>query len=210
MIAKTASPSSHKMQELLEKAGSLGVLKTGDLVEGVVTAVTGNRVWVDLMGGRFVGIVSSKELSEAGIAIPDYKGGDKITASVVEPENDDGFVLLSVREALRNQGWGALEGKFTAEEIFPAKVMEANRGGLIMEAEGIRGFLPVSQLTPAHYPRVGNDKDEILNKLSKFEGKTLEIKIIGFDKDINKLIFSDIIGFLECLFNIPILNESLV
>lgn len=191
MVSIKGKDTKHRMTQLLDKAGDLGILKAGDLIEGEITSVTSNRVWVDIQNGRFVGIVSSKELAEAGISMPDYKGGDKITASVVEPENDEGLVLLSVREALRNRGWNALEEKYNSGQIFSAKVVEANRGGLIIEADGIRGFLPVSQLTPAHYPRVGNDKDEILNKLSQFEGKPLEVKVIGFDRNINKLIFSE-------------------
>lgn len=163
----------------------------GDLIEGEVMSVTGNRVWVDIQNGKFVGIISNRELAEAGLAMPDYHSGDKVTASVVEPENEEGFVLLSVREALRNRGWTALGQRYSTAETIKARVVEANRGGLIMEAEGIRGFLPVSQLTPEHYPRVGNDKDEILNKLSKFENQILEVKIIGFDQNVNKLIFSE-------------------
>lgn len=190
MVTSKIAPSG-KMAELLDRAGVLGILKTGDLVEGEVTAVSGNRVWVDIAGGRFVGVISSRELAEAGISMPDYKVGDKIMASVVEAENDEGVVILSVREALKNRGWSALEEKFDSKEVIKAKVIEANRGGLIMEAGGIRGFMPVSQLTPAHYPRVGNDKDEILSKLAKFENQMLDVAIIGFDKDINKLIFSE-------------------
>jgi len=190
MVTSKTAPSG-KMAELLDKVGVLGILKTGDLVEGEVTAVSGNRVWVDIAGGRFVGMISSRELAEAGISMPDYRVGDKITASVVEVENDEGVVILSVREALKNRGWSALEEKYTGKEVFKAKVIEANRGGLIMEAGGIRGFMPVSQLTPAHYPRVGNDKDEILSKLAKFENQMLDVVIIGFDKNINKLIFSE-------------------
>ncbi len=179
------------MSQLLAKSGDLGILKSGDLVEGIVTAVTSNRVWVDINSGKFTGIISSKELAEAGIAMPEFKVGDKVVASVVDQENDEGFIILSIREALRNRGWNSLEDHFKAGELISARVLEANRGGLIMEADGVRGFLPVSQLTPAHYPRVGNDKDEILSKLSKFEGQNLEVKIIGLDKDINKLIFSE-------------------
>ncbi|MFA5967013.1 MAG: S1 RNA-binding domain-containing protein [Patescibacteria group bacterium] len=192
-MATKAKPvvTDDPMAKLLETAGDLGILKTGDLVEGIVTAVTSNRVWIDIADGKFTGIISSKELAEAGISMPNFKVGDKIVASVVEQENDEGFVILSIREALRNRGWTSLENHYKTGEMISARVVEANRGGLIMEADGVRGFLPVSQLTPTHYPRVGNDKDEILSKLSKFEGQNLEVKIIGLDKDINKLIFSE-------------------
>lgn len=188
---KEQTKDQSKMAKLLEKAETLGVPKERDLIEGEVMAVTGNRVWVDIQHGKFVGIISSRELAEAGLSMPDYKKGDKIAASVVEPENEEGFVLLSVREALRNRGWSALEKQYADNVTVKARVVEANRGGLIMESEGIRGFLPVSQLTPEHYPRVGNDKDEILSKLSKFENQLLEVKIIGFDQSLNKLIFSE-------------------
>ncbi|KKT86629.1 MAG: RNA binding S1 domain protein [candidate division Kazan bacterium GW2011_GWB1_45_10] len=161
------------------------------MVEGIVTAVTSSRIWVDINGGKFTGIISGRELAEAGIAMPDFKGGETILASVVDQENEEGFVILSIREALRNRGWNALEEQYQTGTMLTARVVEANRGGLIMEADGVRGFLPVSQLTPAHYPRVGNDKDEILSKLAKFEGQNLEVKIIGCDKEINKLIFSE-------------------
>ncbi|HCL47700.1 TPA: hypothetical protein DHW58_01780 [Patescibacteria group bacterium] len=62
---------------------------------------------------------------------------------------------------------------------------------MIVEADGLRGFLPVSQLAPEHYPRVGSDKDEILNRLAKFEGKMLQVKVLDLDKSVNKLIFSE-------------------
>jgi len=188
-ITNTLADST--MAKLLDKAGDLGILKSGDLVEGIVSAVTSNRVWIDINRGKFTGIISGKELAEAGISMPNFKTGDKIVASVVEQENDEGFVILSIREALRNRGWSSLEEHFQSGSLVSAKVIEANRGGLIMELDGVRGFLPVSQLTPTHYPRVGNDKDEILSKLSKFEGQNLEVKIIGLDKDLNKLIFSE-------------------
>lgn len=192
MPTKEAKPVSESpMAKLLDQAGDLGILKSGDLVEGIVSAVTSNRVWVDIAEGKFTGIISSHELAEAGIAMPEFRVGDTIVASVVEQENDEGFIILSIREALRNRGWASLEGHYRASDVVSARVMEANRGGLIMESDGVRGFLPVSQLTPAHYPRVGNDKDEILSKLSKFEGQNLDVKIIGLDKDINKLIFSE-------------------
>ncbi|MFH0912353.1 MAG: S1 RNA-binding domain-containing protein [Patescibacteria group bacterium] len=192
MSAKVLPPATDsKMAQLLNKADNLGILKPGDLVEGTVAAVTSNRVWVDIASGKFTGIISSKELAEAGISMPNFKMGDQVIASVVEQENEEGFIILSIREALRNRGWASLEKHYRDSSLVATRVVEANRGGLIMEAEGVRGFLPVSQLTPAHYPRVGNDKDEILSKLSKFEGQTLEVKIIGCDKEINKLIFSE-------------------
>jgi small subunit ribosomal protein S1 len=100
-------------------------------------------------------------------------------------------MILSLRDALENQGWKALEDRKGTDEVFGVKVVEANRGGLIVEADGLRGFLPVSQLAPENYPRVGKDKDEILSRLAKFEGETIMVKVLDLDKNSNKLIFSE-------------------
>lgn len=176
----------------LDDAGEgFKIYQAADLVAGEVTAVTKNRIWVDIDDGRFVGIISNKELAEEGISAPDYKPGDRVTASVLMPENDEGFMILSLRDALENQGWEALDARMQKDDVFEVKVVEANRGGLIVEADGLRGFLPVSQLAPENYPRVGNDKDEILSRLSKFEGTMMQVKVLDLDKSTSKLIFSE-------------------
>ncbi len=178
-------------QLLEEREGSLKIYQTGEIVAGVVTAVTKNRIWVDIDDGRYIGVISNKELTEEGIAAPTYHSGDPVTASVLIAENDEGFMILSLRDALQNQGWQALDERKDKDEVFEVKVMEANRGGLIVEADGLRGFLPVSQLAPEHYPRVGNDKDEILSRLEKLVGTMMAVKVLDLDKNVNKLIFSE-------------------
>lgn len=193
MTTKTITqPVKSAFADYLEKdANALRLYEAGEILTGTVTAVTKHRIWVDIEDGRFVGIISNKELAEEGIVAPDYKPGDAVTASVLLPENDEGFMILSLRDALENQGWKALEDRKHTDEIFGVKVVEANRGGLIVEADGLRGFLPVSQLAPENYPRVGKDKDEILSRLAKFEGEIIQVKVLDLDKASNKLIFSE-------------------
>lgn len=188
----TTQPVKSAFADYLEKdPNALRLYEAGEILTGKVTAVTKHRIWVDIEDGRFVGIISNKELAEEGIVAPDYKPGDPVTASVLLPENDEGFMILSLRDALENQGWKALEDRKATDEIFGVKVVEANRGGLIVEADGLRGFLPVSQLAPENYPRVGKDKDEILSRLAKFEGEIIQVKVLDLDKASNKLIFSE-------------------
>ncbi len=92
--------------------------------------------------------------------------GQEISTSVVDPEMDDGFALLSMKRAEKDRGWDELQRVFDNQEIIEIQSYDANRGGLLVELEGIRGFLPVSQLAPGHYPRVlGADKDEILTEV---------------------------------------------
>src|SRR3990167_11311494 len=129
---KTTNPFA----QLLDAAeSSLRIYKASDLVVGEVTAVTKNRIWIEIDGGRFIGMISNRELMEEGIAAPDYQPGARVTASVILPENDDGFMVLSLRDALENKGWEALEVRLSADEVFDVKVIEANRGGLIRSEE---------------------------------------------------------------------------
>ena len=174
------------MDELL--AGSdIQQLKTGDVVEGVVTSVRKNEVWIDL-GASGVGVVMRREIGHGQT----LEEGQQVVTSVVDPEMDEGHALLSMRRAAKDRGWDELQKAFDNQEIIEINPYDANRGGLLVELEGIRGFLPVSQLAAGHYPRVsGADKDEILQKLSSLTKKTLRVRILDISRKDNKLIFSE-------------------
>jgi small subunit ribosomal protein S1 len=99
---------------------------------------------------------------------------------------------LSMKRAVKDRGWGELQRMFEAQEIVEVSPYDANRGGMLVELEGIRGFLPVSQLSAEHYPRVSDsDKDEILTKLGALVNKTLRVRILDVSRKDNKLIFSE-------------------
>jgi small subunit ribosomal protein S1 len=111
---------------------------------------------------------------------------------VVDPELDEGYALLSMKRAAKDRGWGELQRIFDEQEIVDVTAYDANRGGLLIELEGIRGFLPVSQLAAEHYPRVSDaDKDEILTKLNALVNKLLRVRILDVSRKDNKLIFSE-------------------
>ena len=121
-----------------------------------------------------------------------YAEGDEVTASVVEVELDNGYSLLSMRKAARDRGWDEVAAKLESGEIVTVTPYDANRGGLLAEYEGVRGFLPVSQLSAEHYPRVGSsDKDEILQRLNVLVNKEIRVRILDADRKANKLIFSE-------------------
>ncbi|HET9850229.1 MAG TPA: S1 RNA-binding domain-containing protein [Candidatus Saccharimonadales bacterium] len=172
------------MDDLL--AGSPARVKAGDMVEGIVTSVRKHEIWVDL-GANGIGVIYRREAAGSPL-----KEGETITASVVEPEMDEGWALLSLRKAAKERGWGELQRIFDEQEIVEVSSYDANRGGLLIELEGIRGFLPVSQLAAEHYPRVSDaDKDEILTKLNALTGKPLRVRILDVSRKDNKLIFSE-------------------
>jgi small subunit ribosomal protein S1 len=174
------------MDELL--AGSdIAQLGTTEVVEGVITSIKKNEVWIDL-GAKGVGVVMRREIGH-GQAL---EVGQSVTVSVIDPEMDEGHALLSMKRAVKDKGWDELQRMFEANEIVEVVAYDANRGGLLVELEGIRGFLPVSQLAAGHYPRVsGADKDEILQKLNALTNQPLRVRVLDVSRRDNKLIFSE-------------------
>lgn len=99
---------------------------------------------------------------------------------------------MSLRKATKDGGWDELNRVLEDQEVIEVTAYDANRGGLLIELEGIRGFLPVSQLSADHYPRVsGADKDEILQKLNSLLGKPIRVRLLDVSRKDNKLIFSE-------------------
>lgn len=174
------------MDDLLA-ASDIEQLKAGDVVEGVVSSVRKHEIWIDL-GVRGVGVVMRREIGHG----QQIEEGQMVVTSVVDPEMDEGYALLSMRRAAKDRGWDELQILFESQEIVEVTPYDANRGGLLVELEGIRGFLPVSQLAAGHYPRVsGADKDEILQKLNQLISQILRVRILDVSRKDNKLIFSE-------------------
>ncbi len=180
------SKSELTMDELLASS-NIEQLKAGDVVEGVVSSVRKHEIWIDL-GANGVGVVMRREIGHGQT----LEEGQTVVTSVVDPELDEGHALLSMRRAAKDRGWDELQRAFDNQEILEIQAYDANRGGLLIELEGIRGFLPVSQLAAGHYPRVsGADKDEILQKLNQLTTKKLRVRILDISRKDNKLIFSE-------------------
>ena len=183
-----ANAKKMTMDELLAGADdSMKRLMAGDTVTGKVMSVKKHEILIDL-GSQGVGLVPRKEASFAR----NLELGQEVTASVIDAEMEDGYALLSLRKAVKDKGWDEIMAKLTGAEIVEVTPFDANRGGLLVEYEGIRGFLPVSQLSAEHYPRVGSaDKDEILQRLNSLVGKTIKVRVLDANKKENKLIFSE-------------------
>lgn len=183
-----AKKDSLTMEDLLiENEEKVKPLAENDVVEGTVVSVTKAGIWLDL-GVYGTGLAVGAEAAEAGYN--DSVPGDKITSSVLVPEMDEGYALLSLRKASKEKSWEGLEELKNTAEIIKIRPFDANKGGLLMEFDGVKGFLPVSQLSTEHYPRV-SDKDEILNRLMNLTSQDLEVIILDVDKREGKLIFSE-------------------
>ena len=188
------------MKEALEQDRSFFRLpKEGDIVEGPIITKNGSEVYIDLgFGGT--GIIYGREYYEAQDKLKEKKKGDTVSAKIVELENEQGFRELSLSEAGRQTSWQKITSLKDSQELIPVKIIDANRGGLMIEKEGIEGFLPVSQLAPAHYPRVeGGDKEKILRELQRFIGENMEVRILDVDQRQNKFIVSEKAGEEESI-----------
>ncbi|RYX78310.1 S1 RNA-binding domain-containing protein [bacterium] len=162
-------------------------LTVGEVITGTVLTLRKHEVLIDL-GPQGVGFVPRREVGFSRA----LNEGDEVTASVVDTELDNGYSLLSLRKAAKDRGWEEVAVKLESGEVIEVAPYDANRGGLLVEYEGVRGFLPVSQLSAEHYPRVGSsDKDEILQRLNALIGQNLKVRILDSDRKANKLIFSE-------------------
>jgi len=160
-------------------------------VEGAVIGRDRSSLFLDL-GANGNGIIYGREFYEAKEIIKNLKTGDKVFAKVVDLENEDGYKELSLREATKQIGWQKLKDLKEKGDVFKVKITGVNKGGLLTSTEGIAAFLPVSQLSPEHYPRVADaDKQKILKELQKFIGQTLEVKVLDLLAEENKLILSE-------------------
>lgn len=183
---KTKKASEMTMAGLLE-GSDVKQIAEGDTVSGKIMSVKKHEILIDL-GANGVGMVSRKEATY----MQNVEVGQEVAASVIDAEMKDGTVLLSMRKAVKDKGWEELAEKMENGEIIEVKPFDANRGGMLVEYEGIRGFLPVSQLSAEHYPRVGSsDKDEILQRLNSLVGADMKVRVIDVSKKDNKLILSE-------------------
>lgn len=183
---------SNSLKELLIKDKQVPHLpQLGDLVEGCLIKISKNALILDL-SPLGTGIVYGGELREDKDILKDLKIGQNVSALVLDPENEDGYVELSLREANLEKAWLTIKEKKQTGKVIVVKVIEANRGGLIIKSSGLSGFLPVSQLSNKNYPRVEDgDKEKILDQLNKFVGQEMKVKIIDLDQKTDKLIVSE-------------------
>ena len=188
VVAAVPATAGSSMEALVTAVGKdLIPIREGKTVDATVLNVSRQRVLVDVKGFA-LGFVPEREFSST---VMDLVPGDTITAYVLLAENDDGYAVLSLKRADRERHMGALDAAYQNKETISVRVKDANRGGLLVEFGNIEGFLPVSQLASAHYPKVGGDRDAIQGRLKGLIGTALDVKVINFDPRANKLIFSE-------------------
>lgn len=181
-----------KTMEALMDSNQIAIIpKAGDLVKGHVISIAKNLIRLDI-DGLTSGVVRGQELHDESGEYSNLNIGDAVEATVLELENESGEMELSFLHAGHQKAWEQLEQLQKSGEIVQAKIISANKGGLMTRVGHVIGFLPVSQLATENYPRVeGGDKNKILEKLNKLVNKSLEVKVIDVNEADEKLIVSE-------------------
>ena len=177
---KTLSSDGMTMDELLKKFGTdVKSLSVGDKVTGVIIEKTPGRVVVDI-GGKSEGLVAEKSYKESESYIKTINVGDKIEARVIVPEMPDGYTILSLRQASTQAVWSKLRKAYEGEEAVSVEGKSANPSGIVVEIDGITGYVPRSQVSK-----------EVLKNIQSLVGKRFKVKIIDIDQDAKRVIFSE-------------------
>ena len=162
-----------------------------DLVEGPVIGIDKGALYIDLPPFG-TGIIYGREFQNARDIIKKVNIGDTVAGKVIDIGGKEGYIEISLKEARQALIWSEAEEAIAENRIYELAITDANKGGLIINWQGIQGFLPASQLKPENYPRVNDgDKDKILEELKKLVGEKLSVAIIGANPKEGKLIFSE-------------------
>lgn len=188
---QTKTTESFELKTLKANSGLMPLLKAGDLVEVHYLENSNKVVYFDIPHVG-LGILFGAELSNAKNIFKKMNPGDAITAKVVEPENENGYVELSLAEAGKQKAWQEIKDLKEQDEMISVRIVNANSGGLIADVNGVQGFLPASQLSNEHYPqKTDGSREKVTEELKKYVGKDLKIKIISINPRTKKLILSE-------------------
>lgn len=177
MVKKRLEPQT--MEELLAQEGmKFSGLKRGQIVEGVVTNISGKQVFIDV-GGKTEGVVYSREIPYIKDLLCELKIGDKVICYIVSPEDEAGHPVVSLRKFQWQRKWGRLEEALKKEEVIEVKGEDVNKGGLLVSYKDLNGFIPSSQLNPTFTAK----PQELINKV-------IQVKVVEIDPKNNRLIFS--------------------
>jgi small subunit ribosomal protein S1 len=189
----------NEMEALLAASANPINIKRGDVVEGVIVRIDQDEILVDI-GLKSEGVLSTKELPANGYgSFNELHLNDKVLVYVMQPETPDGHALLSLKRANAERQWRIAEQQYREGELLKARVIDYNKGGLIVDVAGIRGFVPISQILNLKREEVaaGGENQETAAKLQSMKDKELTLKIIEINRARNRLILSERLAVQE-------------
>lgn len=190
------------MGELLDSVEDMKPLRRGDIVEGIIMrADQGGEGILLNVGGKAEGHVPSNEMrSLSSEAVENFKVGDEILAMVVRGETDEGSAILSIDRAVGETGWKTLQDALDAGTRMSGKIIGFNRGGAIVETEGVQGFVPMSQLATVSRERsqsaaqneAGEEGGEEKPPAESPDvGRVIDLKVLEVNRGRNRAILSE-------------------
>ena len=187
------------MAALLAQSENPINIKRGDVVEGMIVRIDQDEILVDI-GLKSEGVLSTKELPATGYgSFNELHLNDKVLVYVIQPETSEGHAVLSLKRANTERQWRIAEEQYKNGELLKAKVIDFNKGGLIVDVAGIRGFVPISQILNLKREEVaaGGENQETAAKLQAMKEKELQLKIIEINRARNRLILSERLAVQE-------------
>lgn len=179
------------MEKVLEQTDFMRPPKAGEIVKGKIIQKGKSSLLLDI-GNFKVGIISGREFLSAKDVLRNFKIGEELFAKIIEVENEEGYVELSVQKANEDLVWKELlEKKEKAEEL-KVKVLGVNKGGLLTKISELPAFLPLSQLSAEHFPYMETPEPaKIVKELQKFVNKELKVKIFNLNSKNKTIILSE-------------------
>jgi small subunit ribosomal protein S1 len=164
------------------------VPRRGEIVEGTIASIDRDGILIDV-GGKSDGTVPVHEIAELMQSENPPKVGDQVLAYVLASGDREGRMLLSLRQGEVERAWRSLEQLFNSGQVIEAKVTESNKGGVIVDALGLRGFVPISQLSGVRHE--GSNEDQTTERLAGLVGESLPLKVVEINRRRNRLILSE-------------------
>jgi len=177
-------------EELFEQSPEIKYPKQGEVISGVIIKIEKKNILVNV-NNQFTGLVVSKEIGNT-IDLSELAAGQSIDIMVLGDSVERGLLILSLKRANQIKNLSNLAKYNETSEVITVRPTEANKWGLLVDIDGLKGFIPVSQLTPLHYPRVeGADPEKILAHLNGLVGEPFKVRVINVDENGKKIIFSE-------------------
>src|SRR5579862_7233647 len=185
------------MQRLLEEQDAqIKSIKRGDVIEGQIVRIDQDEILVDI-GLKSEGVLSTKELPAQGYgSLAELNVGDTVLVYIMQPETPEGHAVVSIKRARQERQWRIAQEQFERGDLLKAEVIDHNKGGLIVNLENIRGFVPISQILNLKREDSA-DNAETQTKLQGMVGRKLQLKIIEINRNRNRLILSERLAVQE-------------
>lgn len=178
-VTKSVGAPTTMAELLAATKHKINTYKRGDVVKGKVAAIVGRTMFVDV-GGKTEGILGDREFDMAREYLESLKVGDEVSGVVISQENDSGQIILSLKRAADDSRWKSFEQAHENGTTITVKGREVNKSGLLVDAEGLVGFIPSSQFSR-----------ELSESPAALVGKPIKVQVIEVDREQNRLVLSE-------------------